>query len=81
MKAKVLVGFGIIGLVITVLLHFAGTKAHSQKEPYKIGAVFSITGVGSFLGDPEKKTVEMIAEQINGQGGINGHPLEVIMLR
>ena len=80
MKAKVLVGFGIIGLVITVLLHFAGTKAHSQKEPYKIGAVFSITGVGSFLGDPEKKTVEMIAEQINGQGGINGHPLEVIML-
>ena len=80
MKAKVLVGFGIIGLVVTVLLHFAGTKAHSQKEPYKIGAVFSITGVGSFLGDPEKKTVEMIAEQINGQGGINGHPLEVIML-
>jgi len=80
MKAKVLVGFGIIGLVVTALLHFAGTKAHSQKEPYKIGAVFSITGVGSFLGDPEKKTVEMIAEQINEQGGINGHPLEVIML-
>ncbi len=80
MKAKVLVGFGIIGLVLTALLHFAGTKAYSQKEPYKIGAVFSITGVGSFLGDPEKKTVEMIAEQINGQGGINGHPLEVIML-
>lgn len=80
MKAKVLVSFGIIGLVVTALLHFAGTKAHSQKEPYKIGAVFSITGVGSFLGDPEKKTVEMIAEQINGQGGINGHPLEVIML-
>jgi len=80
MKAKVLVGFGIIGLVVTTVLHFAGTTAHSQKEPYKIGAVFSITGVGSFLGDPEKKTVEMIAEQINGQGGINGHPLEVIML-
>ena len=80
MKARVLVGFGIIGLVVTTVLHFAGTKAHSQKEPYKIGAVFSITGVGSFLGDPEKKTVEMIVEQINGQGGIDGHPLEVIVL-
>ena len=80
MKARVLVGFGIIGLVVTMVLHFAGPKAHSQKEPYKIGAVFSITGVGSFLGDPEKKTVEMIVEQINGQGGINGHPLEVVML-
>ena len=80
MRARVLVGFGIIGLVVTTVLHLAGTNAHSQKEPYKIGAVFSITGVGSFLGDPEKKTVEMIVEQINGQGGIDGHPLEVILL-
>ena len=43
-------------------------NASSQKEPYKIGAVFSVTGVGSFLGDPEKKTAEMIADEINRQG-------------
>jgi branched-chain amino acid transport system substrate-binding protein len=48
-------------------------------EPYKIGAVFSITGVGSFLGEPEKKTAEMIADQINKAGGINGQPLELIV--
>jgi len=67
-------------LALSGLLHFSVMPGSAQKEPYKIGAVFSITGVGSFLGDPEKKTVEMIAEQINGQGGINGHPLEVIIL-
>ena len=49
------------------------------KEPYKVGAIFSVTGRASFLGEPEKKTVEMIAEWINAAGGINGHPLELIV--
>lgn len=49
------------------------------KEPYKIGAVFSVTGRASFLGDPEKKTAEMIVEQVNAKGGINGNPLQLIV--
>ncbi len=49
------------------------------KEPYKIGAIFSVTGRASFLGEPEKKTAEMITESINAAGGINGHPLELII--
>ena len=53
--------------------------AASHKEVYKVGAVFSVTGRASFLGDPEKKTAEMVAEQINNHGGINGHPLELIV--
>lgn len=48
-------------------------------EAYKIGAVFSITGPASFLGEPEKKTAEMIAEEINKKGGINGHPVELVI--
>lgn len=48
-------------------------------ESFKIGAVFSVTGRTSFLGDPEKKTAEMIAEQINAAGGINGKKLELIV--
>ncbi len=80
MKVKILVSLGIVALVVSGLAHFSGAPVSAQKEPYKIGAVFSITGVGSFLGDPEKKTAEMIAEQINAQGGIDGHPLELIVL-
>jgi ABC-type branched-subunit amino acid transport system substrate-binding protein len=72
-KARVLVGLGMIALVVSALL--AVTKAHSQEEPYKIGAVFSVTGGGSFLGDPEKKTAEMIAEEINRQGVSMAIPL------
>lgn len=71
-----------VGLVL-VLAAFCFSfpiPAGAAAEPYKIGAVFSITGVGSFLGEPEKKTAEMIADEINKKGGINGHPLELIVL-
>lgn len=49
------------------------------KTPYKVGAIFSITGPASFLGEPERNTALMIAEQINSSGGINGHPIELIV--
>src|SRR5208283_310807 len=45
----------------------------------KIGAILSVTGAASFLGEPEKNTIIMLQEQINKTGGINGHPLEVII--
>ncbi|NIQ88258.1 MAG: ABC transporter substrate-binding protein [Deltaproteobacteria bacterium] len=63
-------------LMISLALVFSCTK---EKEPYKVGAVFSVTGRTSFLGEPEKKTAEMIAEAINKVGGINGHPLELVI--
>lgn len=49
------------------------------KDPYKIGALFAVTGPASFLGEPEKNTAIMLQEQINKAGGINGHPLEIII--
>lgn len=48
-------------------------------KPYKLGAVFSVTGRASFIGAPEKKTAVMLAEAINAKGGINGHPLKLIV--
>jgi branched-chain amino acid transport system substrate-binding protein len=68
-------------VLLGAILHFgsASQTRAAAAEPYKIGAVFSITGVGSFLGEPEKKTAEMIAEEVNKQGGINGHPIELIV--
>ena len=46
---------------------------------YKIGAIFSVTGGASFLGDPEKKTAEMVVDEINQNGGINGEKIELIV--
>lgn len=65
-------------LVVMILIFSVPAKAQTP-EPYKIGAVFSVTGVASFLGEPEKKTAEMIAEKVNASGGIKGHPVELIL--
>ncbi len=48
-------------------------------EPYKVGAVFAITGPAAWLGEPERNSVKMLQKEINAQGGINGHPLELVI--
>jgi len=64
-------------VVIAVLAVSAGISGAAQ--PYKIGVIVAATGSASFLGEPEKNTFAMLAEQINKAGGINGHPVEVII--
>ena len=44
----------------------------------KIGASLSVTGPASFLGDPELKTLQMLVEQVNAAGGVNGEPLVLV---
>jgi len=67
-------------LIATVFLFCMGVViVPALADSYKVGAVFSVTGRTSFLGDPEKKTAVMVAEQINKAGGINGKKLELIV--
>lgn len=51
----------------------------AASEPYTVGAVLARTGGGSFIGVPEANTVQMLADQINAQGGIDGHPVTVLI--
>ncbi|HEY6919237.1 MAG TPA: ABC transporter substrate-binding protein [Tabrizicola sp.] len=44
----------------------------------KIGASLSATGPAAFLGDPELKTLEMLVEDLNAKGGINGEEVTLI---
>lgn len=67
-----------VALFFTLSLTMCQKKAEEISE-YKIGAVFSVTGRASFLGDPEKKTAEMVVDQINAAGGINGKPIKLIV--
>jgi branched-chain amino acid transport system substrate-binding protein len=65
-----MVGLFCLGLFATPVL---------SADTFKVGAVFSVTGPASFLGDPEKKTAMMVAEQINAAGGIGGKKIELIV--
>jgi branched-chain amino acid transport system substrate-binding protein len=49
------------------------------KTPYKIGAVVSLTGTYAGLGAPEKNVLDMEVARINAAGGVNGHPIDVII--
>ncbi len=74
MKRIVLCCAVVLGLVFGLAL------GQSQAaEPLKIGAVLSVTGPASFLGEPEKNTLLMLEEQINAKGGVAGRKLEVIV--
>jgi branched-chain amino acid transport system substrate-binding protein len=60
------------------LLSLLGTGDHALAQT-KIGAVLSVTGPASFLGDPEKKTLELYVDEINAKGGVNGQKLQLII--
>jgi branched-chain amino acid transport system substrate-binding protein len=60
-----------------VLLGLLGA-GHEASAQVKIGAVLSVTGPASFLGDPEKRTLDIYVEALNAKGGVNGQKLQVI---
>jgi branched-chain amino acid transport system substrate-binding protein len=66
---------------ITIVAALAvGLAAHgTAAAQVKIGAVLSVTGPASFLGDPEKKTLEIYVEDINAKGGVNGQKLQLVV--
>ncbi len=51
---------------------------HGASAQIKIGAVLSVSGPASFLGDPEKKTLEIYVDEINAKGGVNGQKLQLV---
>ncbi|MGO9702232.1 MAG: ABC transporter substrate-binding protein [Xanthobacteraceae bacterium] len=66
---------GTAGFCLAIVI-VAGFSASAQ---IKIGSVLSITGPASFLGDPEKKTLEMYVDDINAKGGVGGQKLQLIV--
>ncbi len=66
-------------LTLAALIVCPLSQAESAKDTIKIGGIFSVTGPASFLGDPEKKSMELAIEEINAAGGIDGRMLEGII--
>jgi branched-chain amino acid transport system substrate-binding protein len=70
----------LIPLVTTLcLLGLAALPASAAANTIKIGAIFSQTGPASFLGAPEAKTTQMLADQLNAKGGVLGQKIELII--
>ena len=68
-----------VKFVIAVLIISLVAIPTAMAESVKIGAILAVTGPASFLGGPEARTLEMLVEQTNAAGGINGMPVELII--
>jgi branched-chain amino acid transport system substrate-binding protein len=74
----------ILDSVVTAAISFclvAGFSLASvaKAETIKVGAILAVTGGASFLGGPEARTLEMMVEEINAKGGINGNKIDLII--
>jgi len=63
--------------VVAVVLAVVCAGAQDASAQIKIGAVLSVTGPASFLGEPEKKTLLTYIEAINAKGGVDGQKLDL----
>jgi branched-chain amino acid transport system substrate-binding protein len=71
-----LVKWGVAACAIAAAGVFAG--AAQAADTIKIGTFLSVTGPASFLGEPEKKTLEMYVERLNKDGGVKGKKVELV---
>lgn len=57
----------------------AASAAAQPKQPIKVGAIYPMTGSASFLGIPEDRALRMRFDELNKAGGVDGHPLELVV--
>jgi branched-chain amino acid transport system substrate-binding protein len=60
-------------------MSLGATLALAAQPPIKIGALFSVTGPPSFLGEPERNSAKMVVDEINARGGIKGRKVELVV--
>ncbi len=68
----------LLTVLATVMLFMVSSTAMAA-APVRIGALFSVTGPASFLGEPEKKTLELLVKEMNDKGGIKGSKVELVV--
>ena len=64
-------------LLVSITLSAPGYSA--EKSPYKIGVNLELTGPWAEVAKTVKRTMVMEVERINAAGGVDGHPLELVI--
>ena len=66
-----------IRFVATAGFALAGACAHAD-EPIRIGVPILFSGPGAFVGEAQKRTLDMQVEEINAKGGVSNRKIELI---
>lgn len=67
------------GVIMAACASLAAALPAVAADTIKIGAILAVTGPAAFLGAPESKTLEMLANELNAAGGVNGTKVELLI--
>lgn len=65
-------------IVVAALFSLVWKQDVMVTKPIRIGSPLLLSGTGAYVGSAEKETLEMMAEDLNKAGGINGRHIEFI---
>lgn len=83
MVKRIIVSLISILALLTLVFASGCSKQDSTSkkgETINIGAVLDISGPSSSLGIPERDTLQMLTDQLNAKGGINGRQIKLTIL-
>lgn len=67
-----------LALALFIVLLCGRGNAFAE-TPIKIGAFFALSGPAASIGTPTKLVAQMVVDKINQEGGIDNHPLELVV--
>lgn len=70
----------IVAICILGCLVFVGQASSEKQAPYVVGIALDLTGQAASLGIPEKRQYQMMVDEFNKTGGVNGRDIKLIIL-
>ena len=65
--------------IVAALAASLGAAPAAADDVIKIGALMSVTGPAAFLGAPEARTLQMLVDETNAKGGVNGRRIQLLL--
>ena len=78
MSRKIKSVFFVLVIASLVLTACGDSGGSGDTIPIKVGATFDLTGATGDVGTPYSEGVKGYVEWLNAQGGVEGHPIELI---
>jgi branched-chain amino acid transport system substrate-binding protein len=76
MKLRIM---AVVSVAVVVALTLLMGGCSKEKPAQVVGGIFSITGPASYLGEPEKNTLQILVDDINAKGGVKGQPVKAVI--
>lgn len=69
----------IVVIALVLIVGYIAFGPQANGEVVKIGVILPLTGDAAAYGEPGRNVVQMAADEINAQGGIDGRPIALII--